>query len=242
MPIPVGVRRTPQRNLARRYTKKVLTLGPIAYWSMAEPSGSVALDESGNGRSGAYTGVTLGNAGVGDGRTAAGFDGATAYNNVYGAGLAGAFNGAEGTAFVWGKVSAAGIWTNGVEGRLLSIRVDNSNSIMLRKYTSNNTLRVFYIAGATGLTVDITTSTTGWFHLAVTWSKAADQVKAYFQGTQSGATQTGLGVWAGALQATGVNVGAALTTPANVFNGLEAHAAIFSRALSAAEVLSAATL
>ncbi len=52
----------------RQYFRKVLSHRPIAYWPLWEASGSVAFDLAGNALHGAYTGVTLGQVGVGDGR------------------------------------------------------------------------------------------------------------------------------------------------------------------------------
>ena len=49
------------------YSEKVLALSPIAYWPLWEAAGAVAEDISGNGFDGAYTGVTLGQTGIGDG-------------------------------------------------------------------------------------------------------------------------------------------------------------------------------
>jgi hypothetical protein len=36
-----------------------------------------------------------------------------------------------------------------------------------------------------------------WTHAAMTWDTAADEFKAYINGSQVGTTQTGLGTWAG---------------------------------------------
>jgi hypothetical protein len=232
-----------RRNAQLRYTNKIRSLGPIAYWPMAESSGSVALDGSGNGRNGAYTGVTLGAAGIGDGRTAASFDGATSYNNVYSASLAAAFNGQEGTIMLWAKVSAAGVWTDTIARRLIYLAVDANNRVSLVKSNTNNEVDYLYVAGGVTKTGGVTSfSPTTYFHVAMTWSKAADQVKFYVGGAQSGATATGLGVFAGSLAAVTTLVGAISQAPANVWGGALAHGAIFARALSAPEILSAATL
>ena len=216
------------------YTQKVQALAPIAYWPLAESSGSVATDESGNARNGAYTSVALGAAGIGDGRSAATFDGSTSYCNVQGAGLTAAFSGAAGTLALWAKVSAAGVWTDGVTRLLAIFLVDASNFVRLRKISTANTLDAQYSAGGTIKTVQISTSTTGYFHLAATWNKAGDQFIVYFNGAQSGSTQTGLGTFAGSL-ATSL-IGANSTAPANVHSGVEAHVALWASALSAAQI------
>src|SRR3990170_2464169 len=93
----------------------------LVYWMQAEGSGSVALDTSGNSRTGAYTGVDLGQPGIGDGRTCPWFDGANDYVNTYTASLANAYNKDELTFAAWGKVNSAGIWTDGASRRIVYI-------------------------------------------------------------------------------------------------------------------------
>lgn len=217
------------------YTSKVDALNPIAYWPLAEPSGTTIVDESGNGRNGAYTAVTLGQAGIGDGRTSASFNGTTSYGNIHGASFAGAFNPAEGTAALWLKVSGAGVWTDGTTRRALSLRADASNLIQIQRPATNNLLQVLYNAGGTLEAPTIATSSLNWLHIAVTWSKSADQVKIYLNGAQSGATQTGLGIWVGALDSTLTNIGAT-AQPSTVWSGLLAHVAVWNTPLSAAQI------
>lgn len=225
------------------YTNKVVALSPIAYWPMAESSGSTALDASGNARNGAYTGVTLGQPGIGDGRTAAGFDGATSFNNIFSASLAGAFSGAAGTLALWAQVSGAGVWSDGTQRRFVRLNVDASNYVLIYRTAINNQIACEYSAGGTIKTRTISSiSSTGWIHIAITWSASNDQVIAYLNGAQQGATLTGLGVFAGSLVSGSTVVGATTTVPALVWSGNLAHAAIFSSALSAAQVLSLATV
>src|SRR3989304_2278838 len=92
------------RGAGRDYYRKVLDTQPanlLAYWMQAEGAGAVALDTSGNSRTGAYTGVDLGQAGIGDGKTCPWFDGASDRVNIYTTSLRDAFNGAEGAVIVW---------------------------------------------------------------------------------------------------------------------------------------------
>ncbi len=226
------------------YTQKVIALGPIGYWPQAESSGTVALDASGNGRNGAYTGVTLGQTGIGDGRTSASYDGATSYANIYTAGLAGAFSGAEGTIALWIRVANAGVWSDATIRRLFTFQADSNNRVQLARSVTNNNLIITYVAGGTATTVSNSgfAADTNWIHMAVTWSKAADQLKLYKNGAQLGTTQTGLGVFVGALNATAVFLGAASNTPTNVWNGFEAHAAVWNTPLSAAQIATLAVV
>jgi len=77
----------------------------------------------------------------------------------------------------------------------------------------------------------------------ITVTKAGDALKAYYADAttpiaQVGATQTALGVWAGSLASTTTLLGAASQTPTNPWSGYEAHAMVFTRALTLAEITS----
>lgn len=216
----------------------------LAYWPMAEASGVVALDESGNSRPGAYTAVTLGSAGIGDGRTAASFDGSTSYNNVYTASLAGAFSGAEGSFSIWGKVASAGVWTDGINRRMILFQVDANNRVGINKAVANNEIDILYVAGGTSKSAGVTSfSPTGFFQIGLTWSASGDAVKLYVNGVQSGSTLTGLGIFAGALSLTQTIIGSLNTgAAAQVWSGLMADAAVWNTPLTSAQMLALATV
>lgn len=224
------------------YTNKVIALSPIAYWPMAESSGLTALDASGNGRNGTYSAVTLGQTGIGDGRTAALFS--SSYVNIYSASLEGALSVAEGTLSVWFQFQSAGIWTDAAARQFIQIRTDANNLVALRRTSTNNQLQSQYVAGGTSKTVNITSvgGSVAWNHFALTWSKSADQMIAYINGAQSGAIQTGLGVWAGALSSTLCLIGASTQTPGSPMSGLLAHAAVWASPLSAAQIATLAVV
>jgi hypothetical protein len=249
MPIPIGARRSSQCIAApMHYMNKVRALGPIAYYPMTEPAGAISIDQSSNGRNGAYTGVTLGATGIGDGRTAATFDGATSYNNIYSAALNTAWNGAEWSVTLWFKVSGSGVWTDATARRLVRISVDGSNYVLILRTATNNQLLCEYSAGAVVKSRNISSVTsTDWIFLAFTASKSADATKGYMAllgapATAQGAVQTGLGTWAGALASTNTVIGASTTTPSLVWSGQIAHVALFGRALTEANILGLATL
>lgn len=218
------------------YTNKIKALNPIAYWPFAESSGTVATDESGNGRNGAYKAAgepLLNQTGIGDGRTAALFDGVDDYANMFTASLQAAFNNQEGTIAQWLKVSAAGVWTDATTRRTLQFQADANNLIRLGRGTVNNQFVGAYTAGGVTKTVVVTTvGPTGWVHWAMSWSKSGDAVKVYMNGVQQGTTQTALGVWAGTLAATTTTIGAASTAGANPWSGLAAHTALWNIALT----------
>lgn len=218
------------------YRDRVLQTQPaslLAYWLLGEASGTTITDRSGNGRTGTYTGVDLGQAGIGDGGTTPFFDGVNDYGNVQGASLAAAFNGAAGTIAVW--VNAQTFWADSVARRIWQLQADASNSVILLK-TSTNNLQWFYTAGGTAKSVTLSGAAflDRFYHFALTWDKAADQMKAYIDGIQTGATQTGLGTWAGTPT---LNIlGASSTVPAGPWKGKLAHAAVWSVAHTPAEI------
>ena len=228
-----------------QYYKKVRRIfgsSLISYLPLGEQAGSIAYDLSGNGLHGASVGVTLGEPGIGDGKTSYGFDGLAAYVNWYSAGLAAAFNGAEGTLMVWAKVANAGVWTDGAERRIVSLGTSGEgNVIYIRKQAGNNQLLVNRNDDVTDKFVIVAISQTTWFPVTITWSVADDQVKVYVNGAQSGSTQTGLSAFTGAIVNTRCNVGATTTVPAQVWFGNIQHVALGNRALTPAEVAEVST-
>lgn len=222
--------------LFKAYKQRVRDTAPIGYWPLDELSGGTAIDLSGNGRNGAHTGVTLLQPGMGDGGTSPLYDGVNDYTNIYSAGLAGAFSKDEGSVAVWAKVAGAGVWTDATNRRIIHLRTDVSNRLLIGRPTASNLLQFLYVAGGTTKTVNLTTSAVDWLHVVLTWSKATDQMKAYAAGAQTGTTQTALGTWVGALNSTNSNIGSTDTTPNAVWSGTLAHAAIWTRVLTAAEI------
>lgn len=227
---------------ALTYRQRVLATQPaalLAYWPLGEASGTAVVDAGPAGRGGTYSTVTLGASGIGDGATAAQFNGATSYANVLGAGLASAVAaaGAEGTLMQWVRLTEAA-HTDAATRRSLTVQADSSNRIMLEHDASNtDRLNWYYIAGGVTKTAGLTylsSLTGGWAQLALSWNKAQDRVIAYLNGAQVGATQTGLGVWAGTPST--MVLGAGNTSPLQPWAGDLAHTAIWAKELTGAEI------
>jgi hypothetical protein len=234
---------------ALTYTDKVKGIESanlVLYHPMNEASGTTAVDASSQGNDGAYTGVTLGQTGIGDGETCPLFDGTNDFNNFYSAGFNADFKafGGECTIAWWFKVSGAGVWTDSTSRYFVRLVDDGSNLFAFHKRNINNRVDLDYYAGGTMDTVAAADYTsTDWYHIAVTISATADEMKAYRNGTQLGSTQTGLGAWAGGdLLSSQVLFGASSNVPATPWDGYLAHAAIWTTPLSAADVLSLATV
>lgn len=226
------------------YTSKVLSTDwghLLFYYPMGEPSGTVAYDLSQFGNNGSYKGVgeplLAQSPGVEPNGLIPLFDGTNDYLNVYSSNLASIFNGNEGTACFWLKVSAVGVWTDATFRSSYVLQIDASNLINLRKSTTNGQFDLIRVGSGTTKTHSIATgSPTGWIHLALTWSKSADAEKAYLNGSQSGATQTGLANMVGTLTSTTCAVGAANTTGGAPTSGYVAHAALWNTVLSASQI------
>jgi len=82
-----------------------------------------------------------------------------------------------------------------------------------------------------------------WYCFAMTWDTGADAFKLYFNGVQTGATQTGLSAWgAGNLATNECTVGASATTPSNCLAADIAHFAIWDVVLGDAAILALASV
>jgi hypothetical protein len=219
------------------YIDKVKALNPIVYFPLYEASGSTIEDLSGSDLDGSYTGVILGQTGIGDGNTSPLFDGANDYGDIYTVGFKDAFDGGEGTAAVWVRVYDASVWTDGDNvRRFFILKASSTNFIRCRK-TGNNQIGWEYRANnVTESVLKGSMTTTDWFHMAMIWSATADEVKYYYDGVQEGTTDTTLGVWAGDLGENTTLLGASSKTPAAIWHGYLAHFAVWDSALTAAQI------
>jgi len=210
----------------------------VAYWPLDELGGTSATNREGTAaRNGTHkaAGEPLLAQDVRPFRAPL-WDGTNDYTNIQTTSLAGAFSATAGTLAGWIRVPPAA-WTDATVRRACILQSDSSNRIIVEKTSTADQLALYYIAG--GVVKSVTKSraslaASGWIHLALTWDKAADQVKAYVNGVQEGATQTAVGTWAGS---PGVSViGAASLVPGQPWSGNLAHVAIWKTALTAGEI------
>lgn len=220
------------------YIAKVLGYSPIAYFPQGEASGTDILCQINALQNGTYTGVTLGQDGIGDGGTCPLYDGANDMGDIETATLDSAFNGQLGSFMVWAKVSGAGVWTDSTSRYPLILREDAQNYLYVGRTTVNGQLLWRYEAGDTMESVyKADVSETGWMMLGATWSLAADAFKAYYytggSGGQNGSTQTGLGTYVGSIDNRAI-IGAGSTAPSGVWDGTLAHLALWDSVLTEA--------
>lgn len=203
----------------------------VAYWRLNERFGTLVSDSSGAGCHAVSSGASWGAAGVGDGDTSVSLDGSNDLINLYSTSLRDAFDGAAGTLMVWAKVSGAGVWSDGAIRPIARLYADGNNYIYLFKDTDGTT-KWRYRAGGVTEPINKSITSADWLCLALTWDKAADEMKAYYNGTQEGGTQTGLGTWAGSLASNYSVFGTDAASGGNYFwSGFLAHAALWDAAL-----------
>lgn len=219
------------------YAQKVKALfgsSLIQYLPMNETSGTTAVDASGNGRTGTYSGVILANtpAPAKIGGLAPFFDGINDFVNLYSVSLATAFNGNEGTFAFWIKSAD---WT--LDNRYaLNLFVDSSNYIVSFTPISDNQLFMRRIAAGTTQTITLTSmSGTSWYHIALVWSVSGNYLRAYKNGVQVGTDTTGLPTFSGSLNSTRTLLGA-FTTIDSLFNGWLSHYLLLNRPATATEI------
>lgn len=230
---------------AAPYYERVLatqTASLIQYLRLNETSGATAVDSSPEANNGTYSGLTLANTPGPDGVNVPLFG--AGYCSVYSAPFNTDWNGNELSISIWGKVSGVGVWADATVRRLIGFEHNGGTSyVHIDKSATANRLTVSY-RGVTALKqVNITTTApVDWFNITLTVSAVSDFMKVYFNGVQSGATQTGSGGWpgTGALVATQCNIGAYTQVPASPWSGWLAHSAIWKIPLSDAEALALA--
>lgn len=226
---------------AKAYHQKLIGIfgrsSITALWGLLETAGTTAYDLV-SGRNGAYSGVALANTTGPRGRPAPLWDGVNDTCNVYSAALASAFSPGSGTLLIWCKVYNVGVWSDSTNDFAFQVGADNtSNYVRIIKTSTASRMQGSHVAGGTAKSVSTDVSSNpNWFLYAITWDKEVDQVKVYYNGVQSGATQTGLGIWSGSLGSNSCAIGAQSGGGSQPWNGWLAYALLLNRAASAVEI------
>lgn len=160
-----------------------------------ETSGLVAEDLSPNNADGQYVGATLAQT-TGAGPTMGlmpFLDGVNDLVNIYSANLNSIRNFAEFTVGIWIRVNAA-FWNDVNVKVFFTIRTTaTADVIQIYKDGAINTIKYDHISN-TNLkqVIHVVGAPTSWLHLGITASVSNNRMKAYLNGSQVGATQTGL--------------------------------------------------
>ena len=234
------------------YYNKLLGVEPsslIGYWKMDEASGSTIVDTSPQGNDGTYVGVTLEDTdGPVPGDKAPLWTDTADSGDVYSAGFAADFGKTKGTLVIWAKVKEVGVWTDGADRFLFHLGKDISTSEVAIAINAGNDGIVFtYVAASTIDSFTVTgQSGIGWEHWACTWDLTAGassgEFKGFKDGIQIGSTQISLGTWVDDLASNVCTIGAQRTDGLREYSGWLAHAAAWNTPLTAAQILSLATV
>ena len=173
----------------------------LRYYPGWDEAGPTAVDISGNGGNGAYNGTyTLGQTGIGDGKTSALFQtGVTTGLNAYSAALASSIILDEGWAAGWVKMTQAS-WENTATYYFASL-LDTGlvNGINVRKIDGGVS---FYRRVSSTLPIVQFSDyprTNRWMHWTFEWSLSQNRVRAWINGTQLRPTTTAQASGMGAL-------------------------------------------
>ena len=150
------------------------------------------------------------------------------------------FLGDQGTVIVPAQVANVGVWTDGLRRDIFSGLVNGSNYLRIIRDAANNTIKFDYVAGG----VALTQSTGGLANIdfafyGMTWdisAGATGEVMYYIDGIASGATDVGLGTWAGDFLNNRLVIGANSLVPAFVWHGDIGPVAVWSDALAPDEM------
>jgi hypothetical protein len=203
---------------------------------MNETSGSVSVDSSPQLNNGQYTGVDLANTPAPPriGGSAPLFDGANDSNNIFSAGLAADFNGAEGAAIIWLKPVNVGVWGDGVTRYIFRASVDGSNYFAIDSQGNNDRVQFIYTAGGVGKNYYIFAETaTAWTMYALVWSKAEDRVTVFRNNVEKNELGT-LGTWVGNINAAWIG---AFSSANGVWNGWMCQGMLLNRPATDAELI-----
>lgn len=240
----------PSGSGGQSYSQKVLALSPLAYWVLGEAAGATAADQiSSPAQDGTYTGVTLGQTGIGDGNTAPSFDGNDDWVDVRTSTLNTAFNPVAGTIHLWAKVTNAGVWTDVKTRNACHFGHDpDNNRLYIGRTTVNNQL-IWWMRGNGGVAFSVTLATAApltYMALGITWDYTADEFKAYYGGAQTGATGSGLTAWNTAvftLRPAHANIGHFRQVAGEgAWSGSCAHCALWNVALTSAQMATLAVV
>jgi lysophospholipase L1-like esterase len=171
------------------YSESVLDTTPIAFWRFNEASGTVATDQSGNGRHGTYTAnIVLAQSGVASGERAIRVNGAAA---VQVSGIASAFSRPSGTVSFFFKPTTSGVLTDATVRYLFYTNINAQNTFYFRRQAANNTFAAVYAGQNTTKSITITSSSSDWTHVAVTWASGGI-LSGYLQGVPVSQSSLGL--------------------------------------------------
>ena len=226
-------------DFAGGYSSRVIATNPIAYWILGEAVGATAVDQINSpAQDGTYANVTLAQPGIGDGNTAALFNGVNSQVDVFSLALQGVYGYTAGSLQIWNRVLNVGIWTDGTSDFAVAFGADGANRMTGNKVAAVNRYDVRHRGGGSFDGVSITPIvTTDWFAIHLTWDEVGNVTLVYMDGAVQGAPAPAA-AFVGVLNAARCVIGDFVIPSNEPWNGYAAHVALWDRVLTPAEVLS----
>jgi len=131
------------------------------------------------GRNGAYTSVTLGQAGF-DGNICPAYDGSVSACSINTHDWRDILNRDEGTLSIWFRITDDAIWTDGISRNLINIGQDGNNLIQVYRTTANNAITSTRIVSGSGRGNALSRQIHGmfgWNNLVLSWSVSNNRVR-----------------------------------------------------------------
>ena len=243
----------------RQYANRILSIQPaslIAYWPLWEAAGLTAYDRSSRANNATYasSGITYGQPGIGDSRTAITLDGNNTYVNIDT--VVNTFdddwNGNLFSMVAWGKVDAAARWTDATSYRYLEHfrATDATYYAVMGKSQTNHQLEWRRRSGGAIVSYTHTFSPsgpTGWFCMGMTHDQGVPYLRFYLWDSLSGfrllstSNSASLTDWGANPPVTGATVLGAGSLTLQEWIGSLAHCAVWSTALTTVEMQTAMT-
>ena len=204
------------------YHLRVLTTVPknmVAYWRLNESSGVTAHDSSPQMMHGTAQHVTWNQPGIGDGYTAAGFDGQSGLIDLFSASFQNAFDANEGTLMCWFRNTRT--TGQGVLFRVGQFRAQWENGNLVLARIEGNHVQV----------IARPVPDTGWHALGLSWSVQTNTLVAYLDGHEFKKEQANVAATIQPVNEGEACLGAADTSGQTPWQGAIAHVALWNRAL-----------
>ena len=224
------------------HSLRITSSAVVGAWRLRTLPNGVAEELTSVGMNGTFANVTwpLNNHSPG-GLELPLFNGTSSTIDLYSSALASAIDLDTISISLWARVNTDDDWTDSTRRRMLVLKTDANNYIQIDKSNASNLLSFEYNGQSTKKWVNASCKVDGdvpvnWMHIGL--SVSSTELKAYFNGEQVGTTQTGIGVWSGALNSDTTLLGSsALGTPANVWSGSLSDLIIWKAILTDSEML-----
>lgn len=231
------------QSIDRPYAFKVASIRPgnlIRYIPLWEPSGLQSNDWSLMADHAVNVGLGVRAAGPEGYHQAPAFNATPSHINLLTTPFIARFNGSEGTLAGWAKAASAGQWADGLQHDLVYIIADGNNRLIAYAGAGVNHFALLLECSGSFNYFDYPGfyPADNWFMYGLTWSKAANELKGYYNGAQLGVTRTIVDTFTGSL--TVALLGAEDIAATHPWLGSMAHVALWNTPLTASEMQSLA--